>query len=103
MKNQIIQNVFKLMLGTSALLVSIAFLIRSIEPIHANSSSSVPDLYYNGLQCTSPTETENNAVSNETWVWPRVVGCGGSIYMVDYTGQDIFGIDRYKFTLIGPN
>jgi hypothetical protein len=38
MKNQIIQNVFKLMLGTSALLVSVAFFIRTISPVQASGN-----------------------------------------------------------------
>jgi hypothetical protein len=41
MKNQIIQNVFKLMLGTSALLVSVAFFIRTISPVQASGNPIV--------------------------------------------------------------
>lgn len=37
MKTQIFQNWFKLMIGTSALIVSVSFLIRSISPVYANN------------------------------------------------------------------
>ena len=43
MKNQIIQNVFKLMLGTSALLVSVAFFIRTISPVQASGNVILND------------------------------------------------------------
>jgi hypothetical protein len=41
MKNQIIPNVFKLMLGTSALLVSVAFFIRTIAPVQSNNPDNI--------------------------------------------------------------
>lgn len=39
MKTTIFQNWFKLMIGTSALIVSVSFLIRSITPVYANNPS----------------------------------------------------------------
>lgn len=37
MKKEIFQNWFKLMIGTSALIVSVSFLIRSISPVYATN------------------------------------------------------------------
>jgi hypothetical protein len=68
MKNQIIQNVFKLMLGTSALLVSVAFFIRTISPVQANNSDN-------------PTSTSLDA--NTASPDDLVVGCGSGIYQWD--------------------
>ena len=67
MKSQIIQNVFKLMLGTSALLVSVAFFIRTISPVQANNPDNLvsPALDVNSIP----------AVPNGT-----IVGCGTGIY-----------------------
>ncbi|MEK0421142.1 MAG: hypothetical protein RLZZ161_993, partial [Bacteroidota bacterium] len=40
MKTQLYQNGFKLMLGASALILSTAFLIRSISPVYASQGNS---------------------------------------------------------------
>jgi hypothetical protein len=63
MKNQIIQNVFKLMLGTSALLVSVAFFIRTISPVQASNSDN--------------PITPEIGVAIPEWT---IVGCGTGIY-----------------------
>jgi hypothetical protein len=38
MKAQLIQNVFKIMIGTSALIASTAFLIQTISPVRASEN-----------------------------------------------------------------
>jgi hypothetical protein len=63
MKSQIIQNVFKLMLGTSALLVSVAFFIRTISPAQATPNSEILLL-----------------PSSSTIPYGTIVGCGSGIY-----------------------
>ena len=49
MKIHFLQNWFKLMLGTSALIVSVAFLIRSISPAYATNTLPVNVANYNGV------------------------------------------------------
>ena len=49
MKIHFLQNWFKLMLGTSALIVSVAFLIRSISPAYATNTLPVNVANYNGI------------------------------------------------------
>jgi len=49
MKIHFLQNWFKLMIGTSALIVSVAFLIRSISPAYATNTLPVNVANYNGV------------------------------------------------------
>ena len=44
MKTQIFQNWFKLMLGTSALIISVSFFIRTISPVYGNSLTTSSNL-----------------------------------------------------------
>jgi hypothetical protein len=49
MKIHFLQNWFKLMIGISALIVSVAFLIRSISPAYATNTLPVNVANYNGV------------------------------------------------------
>jgi hypothetical protein len=65
MKTQTIQNVFKMMIGTSALIASTAFFINTISPVQA-SENNLPT-----------TENINTPIGNPTDIY---VGCGNGIY-----------------------
>ena len=41
MKTQLIQNVFKMMIGTSALIASTAFFINTISPVQASEKKEI--------------------------------------------------------------
>ena len=79
MKSQIIQNVFKLMLGISALLVSVAFFIRTISPVQASNSDSP-------------------IITTEATLWDipngTIVGCGSGIYQ--------YNINARSWVKVGP-
>jgi hypothetical protein len=47
MKTQLIQNVFKMMIGTSALIASTAFFINPVTPVQASENKEVS--YYSEL------------------------------------------------------
>ena len=65
MKTPNIQNVFKMMIGTSALIASTAFFINTISPVQA-SENKLPN--FEGI---------NSSVNvGEKWY----VGCGNYIY-----------------------
>lgn len=69
MKTQTIQNIFKMMIGTSALIASIAFFINTISPVQASENKEVS---YNS---ELPNKTEDMAIPEGT-----IVGCGSGIY-----------------------
>ena len=85
MKSQIIQNVFKLMLGTSALLVSVTFFIRTISPVQANNSDNL----------VSPEWIVNSGTSIPLGT---IVGCGSRIYQYKTTA---FGYGE-GWVVVGP-
>jgi hypothetical protein len=85
MKNQIIQNVFKLMLGTSALLVSVAFFIRTISPVQASNSD----------KHLSPELIVNSGTSIPVGT---IVGCGSGIYQY----KNMIGGFEQKWVEVGP-
>jgi len=67
MKTQLIQNVFKMMIGVSALIASTAFFINTISPVQASE---------NKLPTTE-------SIPNEEVAWNyTIVGCGSGIYEV---------------------
>jgi len=74
MKTQNIQNVFKLMIGTSALITSTAFFINTISPVQAKN-------------------TNDTVVGDFD---PIYVGCGSGIYEHKWT----YG--RYEWIKVGP-
>jgi hypothetical protein len=76
MKTQLIQNVFKMMIGVSALIASTAFFINTISPVQA-SENKLPT-----------TESINSSVNVET----TYVGCGSGIYKNT----------NYGWTKVGP-
>ncbi len=67
MKTPNIQNVFKMMIGTSALIASTAFFINTISPVQA-SENKLPN-----------SESNPNEVGGSYYV---IVGCGSGIYQV---------------------
>ena len=67
MKTQLIQNVFKMMIGVSALIASTAFFINTISPVQASENKEV------SVNSELPTKTEEM----EEGVY---VGCGSGIY-----------------------
>lgn len=67
MKTQLIQNVFKMMIGTSALIASTAFFINTISPVQA-SENKLPN----------SESFPNEEVSSQY----TIVGCGSAIYEV---------------------
>jgi hypothetical protein len=69
MKTPNIQNVFKMMIGTSALIASTAFFINTISPVQASETKEV------SFNSELPTKTEGMAIPDGT-----VVGCGSGIY-----------------------
>ena len=76
MKTQLIQNVFKMMIGTSALIASTAFFINTISPVQAIENKEV------SFNSELPTKTEG--ITDE---W-NYVGCGSGIYK----GRDTYWI-----------
>jgi len=82
MKTQLIQNVFKMMIGVSALIASTAFFINTISPVQA-SENKLPNF-----------ESINNSVNaDEKWY----VGCGNSIYKITYDSYSGSRIEK-----VGP-
>jgi|688.fasta_scaffold96901_5 hypothetical protein len=69
MKTPNIQNVFKMMIGTSALIASTAFFINTISPVQASENKEV------SFHSELPTKTEKITIPNGT-----IVGCGSGIY-----------------------
>ena len=69
MKTPNIQNVFKMMIGTSALIASTAFFINTISPVKASENKEV------SVNSELPTKTEDLSIPHLT-----VVGCGSGIY-----------------------
>ena len=65
MKTQLIQNVFKMMIGVSALIASTAFFINTISPVQA-SENKLPN--FEGI---------TSEVVGGEYVY---VGCGSGIY-----------------------
>jgi hypothetical protein len=80
MKAQLIQNVFKMMIGTSALIASTAFLIQTISPVQANEN------------------TFFNPASNTSLGGTIYVGCGSGIYVGNYNPID----EKYFWKKVGP-
>jgi hypothetical protein len=72
MKTPNIQNVFKMMIGTSALIASTAFFINTISPVQASENKEV------AINSELPIKTEGMAIPSGT-----VVGCGTGIYQYD--------------------
>ena len=85
MKNQITQNVFKLMLGTSALLVSVAFFIRTISPVQASNLDNpiTPEI---GMAIPDGT----------------IVGCGTGIYKYVAERESFAGTTPAQWKKVGP-
>ena len=75
MKTPNIQNVFKMMIGTSALIASTAFFINTISPAQANENKEFS--VHSEL-----TKTKGLGPSEGT-----IVGCGSGIYEYDYWGK----------------
>jgi hypothetical protein len=65
MKTQLIQNVFKMMIGVSALIASTAFFINTISPVQA-SENKLPN--FEGI---------TSEVVADKYIY---VGCGSGIY-----------------------
>jgi hypothetical protein len=78
MKTQLIQNVFKMMIGTSALIASTAFFINTISPVQAGENNVA-------VNSELPTKTEQTK--------GVAVGCGNSIYFstTGYSGWSKVG------------
>ena len=70
MKTPSIQNIFKMMIGTSALIASTAFFINTISPVQASENKEI------SFNSELPTKTEGMAIPEGT-----VVGCGSGIYI----------------------
>ncbi len=68
MKTQTIQNIFKMMIGTSALIASIAFFINTISPVQASENKEV------SVNSELPIKTVGMSIPNGT-----IVGCGNGI------------------------
>ena len=89
MKTQLIQNVFKMMIGVSALIASTAFFINTISPVQASETKEV------SFNSELPTKTEGM----EKIPKGTIVGCGTGIYQaLDY---DYYGDLRF-WTKVGP-
>jgi hypothetical protein len=72
MKTQLIQNVFKMMIGVSALIASTAFFINTISPVQASETKEV------SFNSELPTKTEGMETSENVYV-----GCGSGIYTLN--------------------
>jgi hypothetical protein len=83
MKTPNIQNVFKMMIGTSALIASTAFFINTISPVQASETKEV------SFNSELPIKTEGMAIPDGT-----VVGCGSGIYK--------YRSDWDKWVKVGP-
>ena len=70
MKTQLIQNVFKMMIGVSALIASTAFFINTISPVQASENKEV------SFNSELPIKTEGMALLDGS-----IVGCGSGIYL----------------------
>ncbi len=77
MKTQTIQNIFKMMIGTSALIASTAFFINTISPVQASENKEV------SLNSELPIKTEVLEIEREAFV-----GCGSAIYRTDDYGHN---------------
>jgi hypothetical protein len=86
MKTPNIQNVFKMMIGTSALIASIAFFINTISPVQASENKE--DSFNSELQI----KTEGAGIPEGT-----IVGCGTGIY--EYK---VIPAGGYKWVKVGP-
>jgi hypothetical protein len=75
MKTPNIQNVFKMMIGTSALIASTAFFINTISPVQASENK------------ISNSQSINSSVVADEYKY--YLGCGSSIYggNPDYWGK----------------
>ena len=69
MKTPNIQNIFKMMIGTSALIASTAFFINTISPVQASETKEV------SFNSELSIKTEDMSIPNGT-----IVGCGNGIY-----------------------
>jgi len=69
MKTQLIQNVFKMMIGTSALIASTAFFINTISPVQASENKEI------SFNSELPTKTEGIGIPDGA-----ISGCGSGIY-----------------------
>ena len=83
MKTQLIQNVFKMMIGTSALIASTAFFINTISPVQA-SENKLPNL-----------EGITTEVVSGKYIY---VGCGSGIYRSSVIENGFAG----SWTKVGP-
>lgn len=69
MKTPNIQNVFKMMIGTSALIASTAFFINTISPVQASETNEA------SFNSELPVNTEVMGIPKGI-----IVGCGSGIY-----------------------
>ena len=76
MKTPNIQNVFKMMIGTSALIASTAFFINTISPVQASENKEV------SVNSELPIKTVGMSIPNGT-----IVGCGNGIYQYNPQGE----------------
>ena len=83
MKTPNIQNVFKMMIGASALIASTAFFINTISPVQASETTEV------SVNSELPTKAEWTGVPQSA-----VVGCGSGIYLTNDYG--------YTWKKVGP-
>ena len=86
MKTPSIQNIFKMMIGTSALIASTAFFINTISPVQASENKEV------SFNSELPAKTERMGIPNGT-----IVGCGNVIYQYNPQGYS-FG----RWEKVGP-
>jgi len=85
MKGQIIQNVFKLMLGTSAFLVSVTFFIRTVMSVTANDFKYIQK------------QAENEDILEGT-----IKGCGSGIYQWKNLAGPFEIREEWQWVKIGP-
>ncbi len=78
MKAQLIQNVFKMMIGVSALIASTAFFINTISPVKASENKEV------SFKSELPTKIEGMGIPEGT-----IVGCGSGIYQYNNNGWGV--------------